>query len=168
MSSTAAARASNYPQLTDVHDMKTGENFSLAQVGRFAELTRYAIRHQGVGQTFHGKVFLQEILGLTGMEISLGVLPPNTSFPFYHKHQQNEEVYMFLSGEGDYQCDGESTPIREGSVVRVAPNGVRAHRNTSSEPMVYICIQAKAGSLEQWTGTDGVGVPLPVTWSDAK
>jgi hypothetical protein len=32
--------------------------------------------------------------------------------------------------------------------------------------MFYVVIQAKAGSLEQWTGTDGVGVPGEVKWPD--
>ncbi len=98
------------------------------------------------------------------MEISFGLLPANTSFPFYHKHQQNEEVYLFLSGRGQFQVDGEVMDISEGSAVRVSPAGVRAFCNMSDDAMFYVVIQAKEGSLEQWTGTDGIGVPGQVQW----
>lgn len=161
---SAAPRSPNFPQLAEVHERVSGPNFTLAHVGKFAELARYGIRHPLVGATLRGKVFLNEVLDLTAMEISFGVLPPHASIPFYHKHKQNEEVYLFLSGIGEYQIDGQILPIREGTAVRVSPDGVRTARNTGDEPMNYIVIQAKQGSLEQWTGTDGIGVPGEVTW----
>jgi mannose-6-phosphate isomerase-like protein (cupin superfamily) len=161
-SSDPAAKNSNYPRQGEVDASESGPNFSLVQLGPAADLGRYRVRLR-VG-TVPGKVFLKELLGLTGTEISYGLLPPRTSFPFYHKHQQNEEVYLFLSGEGNCSIDDRVTEIREGSVVRIAPDGVRCFRNTSDQPMFYIVIQAKQGSLEQWTTSDGVGVPGEVTW----
>jgi mannose-6-phosphate isomerase-like protein (cupin superfamily) len=159
---TQAAKSPNYPRRGEVEGRDDGPNFSLVQLGPAAELSRYHVRTR-IG-TVPGKVFLKELLGLSGTEISYGLLPPQTSFPFYHKHQQNEEVYLFLSGAGNFSVDDRVTEIREGSAVRVAPDGVRCFRNTSDEPMHYIVIQAKQGSLEQWTATDGVGVPGDVTW----
>ncbi|MGE3314138.1 MAG: cupin domain-containing protein [Planctomycetaceae bacterium] len=164
MMQAAPPRNPNFPQKAEVLERVTGPNFTLAQVGKIAELGRYGIRHPLLGATISGKVFLQQVLDLTAMEISYGIIPPQTSIPFYHKHKQNEEVYLFLSGVGECQIDGEIVPIREGTAVRIAPEGVRAARNTGDEPMFYIVIQAKAGSLEQWTSTDGVGVPGEVTW----
>ena len=154
----------DFPQRADVVDRSSGENYSQVCLGPIEELGRYGIRHPLIGATAPGKVFLHQLLGLSGMEISYGLLPPRTSFPFYHKHKQNEEAYLFLSGAGEFRVDDDIMPIREGSVVRVATEGVRCWRNTSAEPMFYICVQAKQGSLEQWTGTDGVGVPGEVTW----
>jgi mannose-6-phosphate isomerase-like protein (cupin superfamily) len=160
-------RRADFPQRADVHELRTGLNFSMAHVGGPDGLARYGVRHPAVGQTIPGKVFLHETLGLTAMEISFGILPPQTSIPFFHKHKQNEEVYLFINGEGQFRVDDDIMPIREGTAVRVAPDGVRSCRNTSDTPMFYICIQAKSGSLEQWTGTDGVGVPGEVTWPEA-
>ncbi len=164
MTETAPPRSPNFPQRSEVHERIVGPNFTLAKLGKIEELTRYGIRHPLVGATIPGKVFLNEVLDLTAMEISFGLLAPHRSIPFYHKHKQNEEVYLFLSGVGEYQIDGEIIPISEGTAVRVAPDGVRTARNTGDEPMFYIVIQAKQGSLEQWTGTDGVPVPGAVTW----
>jgi mannose-6-phosphate isomerase-like protein (cupin superfamily) len=162
-----SVRGANFPQRADAHERLSGENYSLARIGKSEDLTRYAIRHPLVGATLPGKVFLKEMLGLSSMEISFGLIPANTSFPFYHKHQQNEEVYLFLKAQGKFQVDGENMEITDGTAIRVAPGGVRCFRNDSSEPMFYIVIQAKEGSLEQWTGTDGVGVPGDVVWPAA-
>lgn len=49
--------------------------------------------------------------------------------------------------------------VDSGSLVRIAPAVSRCVRCTSAEPLVYICIQAKEGSLEQYTMTDGVVEP---------
>ena len=164
---TAPVRQPNFPQHAEVEGRVAGPNFAAAHLGKFDNLARYGVRHPLLGQTIRGKVFLQQLLDLTAMEISFGALPAGQSIPFYHKHQQNEEVYLILSGAGQFQVDGQVIDVREGTAVRVAPDGVRCLRNTCSENMVYIVVQAKAGSLEQWTGTDGVGVPGEVTWPEA-
>jgi len=159
-------RLSDFPQHAEPEGIADGPNFALAHLGAFAELGRYAIDHPLAEQAIAGKVFLKKLLGLTGMEISFGTMPPRTTIPFFHKHQQNEEVYIFLSGAGEFRVDERIEPIREGSVVKITPEGVRSFRNTCDVPMHYIVIQAQQGSLKQWTGTDGVGVPGEVTWPE--
>jgi mannose-6-phosphate isomerase-like protein (cupin superfamily) len=64
------------------------------------------------------------------------------------------------------QIDDDVIPVSEGSAVRVASAGERCLRNTSaSEPLVYVCVQAKTGSLEQWTYTDGVPSTRTAEWA---
>lgn len=154
----------NMPQQTNVEQCLAGENFSLVQVGAVNDLMRYAVESPRLSLKIQGKLFLNELLGLSAMEISYGIMPPHMSMPFLHKHQQNEEVYLFFGGSGQFQVDGQMMEVRDGTAIRVAPAGVRAFRNTSDQPLFYIVIQAKEGSLEQWTRTDGVGVPGEVEW----
>lgn len=164
MTQQTAPRSANFPRQGEVPETQAGRNFTVAYVGKPEELRKYGVAHPARNRPFWGKVFLHEVLGLTGMEISFGVMPANASMPFYHKHQQNEEVYLFLNGSGQFQIDGQVVEVREGTAIRVSPDGVRCWRNTSSEDLFYVVIQAKAGSLEQWTGTDGIGIPDAVTW----
>jgi len=159
-----AQRRANLPQSNPVEDRQSGPNFSLARVGKVQDLMQYTVESPRLGLSLSGKLFLQAVLDLTAMEISFGVLPAYASMPFLHKHEQNEEVYLFLKGEGQFQVDGQVIDVCEGTAVRVAPAGVRCWRNTSAEDLFYVVIQAKAGSLEQWTGTDGIGVPDAVEW----
>ncbi|MFV0291308.1 MAG: cupin domain-containing protein [Mangrovibacterium sp.] len=123
-----------------------GENFTAVNFGTFNKLTDNA----------QGKVFLKEYTQATGCEISFGSLPAHAQVPFLHKHQQNEENYIIISGKGCFDVDGQSMEVSEGSVVRIAPQGVRCLKNTSAEELVYITIQSKANSLEQHTASDGV------------
>lgn len=112
--------------------------------------------HVSVGslKNFEGKQFIKEASGATSCEISFGTLPSGTAVPFFHSHKENEENYIILSGSGRFQVNDDVFDVAEGSVVRVSPGCDRNIKCTSSEPMTYICIQAKSGSLEQYTMTD--------------
>jgi uncharacterized cupin superfamily protein len=80
-----------------------GNTFKAANMGLFKDLDEYSYTLPALSMTVNGKIFLHELLGLTGSEISFNKLPPKKSMLFYHKHQQHEEVYIFLSGEGQFQ-----------------------------------------------------------------
>lgn len=117
------------------------------------------------GMTIPGKFFLNDVLGLTGMEISVNCLPAGMKVPFLHKHQTHEEVYLFLKGEGEFQVDGEIIPIREGTVIKVDPAGVRSWRNNSTVDLYYLVIQSTVNSLKSSGTDDGVKVEGKVVWS---
>ena len=106
---------------------------------------------------FEGKVFVKDLLKETSCEISFGSLAPGQAVPFFHSHKANEENYIILSGKGAFQVNDDVFAVAEGSIVRVATDCDRNIKNTAeSENLVYICIQAKEGSLEGYTMTDGV------------
>lgn len=46
----------------------------------------------------------------------------------------------FIKGSGRFQVDGDVIDVREGTVIRVAPEGTRAWRNNSSEDLYYIVL----------------------------
>lgn len=146
-------------------DVVKGKNFSGVHVGALEELHQYQFFHPlGKGRGFPGKLFLKESLGMTGMEVSLNKLPAGQGMPFYHQHREHEELYIFLKGRGQFMVDGTVVDIQEGSVIRVAPDGVRTWRNHSQEDLYYIVVQAKAGALEANGIEDGVVSPERVSW----
>lgn len=112
--------------------------------------------HASVGnlQSFEGKLFLKDATNATSCEISFGNLPSGASVPFFHSHKDNEENYIILSGSGRFQVNDDVFEVSEGSVIRVATNCDRNLKCTSEIPMTYICIQAKEGSLGNYTMTD--------------
>jgi mannose-6-phosphate isomerase-like protein (cupin superfamily) len=136
----------------------------MAHLGDIGGLARYGIKHPLIPHPTQGKIFLKELLGMTALEISFGLMPAGKSIPFHHKHRSNEEIYLFLKGRGQIQIDGEVMEVAEGTAVRIAPDGVRAFRNTSQEDMFYVVIQAKQDTLATGTTSDGVSVPSPVEW----
>ena len=95
----------------------------------------------------HGRVFVGQAVGATGSELSFQTLVPGQDSGFLHTHKTHEELYIILKGEGQYQVDGEIFPVSEGTVIRVAPAGKRALKNTGKEDMVMLCIQYKANAF---------------------
>ena len=126
--------------MSEIKTLNSGEKFVHASVGSL--------------HGFEGKQFVKEATGATSCEISFGTLPTGAAVPFFHSHKVNEENYIILSGAGKFQVDGDVFDITEGYVIRVSTNCDRNIKCTSAEPMTYICIQAKEGSLEGYTMTD--------------
>ncbi len=80
--------------------------------------------------------------------------------------ETQEELYFILKGEGQYQVDGEIFPVSEGTIIRVAPDGKRALKNTGSENLTMLCIQYKANAFTEADSpmTDGVILQEELKW----
>lgn len=139
-------------------------NYSVAHLGPWKGWERHEYFHPRLNRKIRGRVFLRKLLGLTGMEVSLNKLPARAEVPFYHAHRENEELYLFLQGRGQFQVDGQSFDVQEGSVVRVKTSGMRTWRNASDEDLYFACIQAKEGSLTADEVSDGIPGEAPVRW----
>ncbi len=114
-------------------------NFKNVEIGKMKE----------IGKKYeNGKAFLHDLLGLTSCEISVSAMPAGIKLPFNHKHKQNEEIYIFLKGEGTMILDNDVIEVKEGSCVKVLPAAVRTME--AKTDLEYICVQAKENSLEQF------------------
>ena len=116
------------------------------------------------GMEIQGKVFMGQTLQTTGAEISFQSFDPGKETGFLHTHQTHEELYIFVSGKGEFQVDGQVFPVGEGSVVRVAPEGKRSVRNNGTEPLIMICVQYKAQTFTAQDAADGQLLQEPVKW----
>lgn len=137
----------------------TAQAFSVFHAGPWSSLLGHLFPHPLLRKDVPGKVFLKEPLGLTGMEVSLGRMPAGTAVPFLHRHTKNEELYIFVHGKGEVRAGDEVIQVSEGSVVRFPAETPRSWRNTGTDPLDYIVIQARAGTMP--TGTIEDGQPLP-------
>ncbi len=126
---------------------KTGLNYAMIDTGPCDQWPDYTVELPGL--EIPGKLFVKDLLGLTGSEISINSMSPGAGMPVYHNHKQNEEVYIFIQGKGQIQIDGDILDVQEGSIVRIATEGERIWRNNSDNVLVYIIIQVKENSLIQ-------------------
>ena len=92
-------------------------------------------------------MFVGQAVGATGSELSFQTLVPGQDSGFLHTHKTHEELYIIIKGEGLYQVDGEIFPVREGTVIRVSPDGKRALKNNGQENLTMLCIQYKANAF---------------------
>ncbi|MEM1442961.1 MAG: cupin domain-containing protein, partial [Verrucomicrobiota bacterium] len=114
------------------------------------------------------KRFLKKELASTSVELSLNSMPPGAEMPFIHRHRENEEIYIFLEGSGEFLADGTVIPINDGTCIRCNPTVERSWRNTGETPMRFLCLQGKAGSfLTGGTVRDGEIVAGKPQWESS-
>lgn len=140
-----------------------GTHFSALSTGSFSQLNDYVLP-VAPGMEIQGKVFMGQTLQTTGAEISFQSFAPGKETGFLHTHQTHEELYISVSGKGEFQVDGQVFPVGEGSVVRVAPEGKRSVRNNGTEPLIMICVQYKAQTFTAQDAADGQLLQEPVKW----
>ncbi len=149
--------------MKQVKTVASATNFKAINVGKLNEVSDYVLE-LGPDVKIPGKVFGGQALGATGGDFSFQVFQPGTETGFLHTHKTHEELYFFLSGEGQFQVDGEIFPVSEGSVVRVAPAGVRSVRNNGNAPLIMLCVQYKGDTFTADNAADGVILNEPVKW----
>jgi uncharacterized cupin superfamily protein len=90
-------------------------------------------------------------LGVTEFGVNAVVLPPgHTSRRHFHERQQ--ELYLVLRGEIEFQLGDERHVLGPGGLARVDAPTVRSLRNTSdTDEAVYFCVGGEGG----YVGRDG-------------
>jgi uncharacterized cupin superfamily protein len=139
--------------------------FSVVHAGDFSSWHEHQITHPKLGRI--PKFFLQEPLGTKAMEMSVNWLPPGVAMPFTHAHHLNEELYIWLEGEGEFFLDNQIVAVKPGSVIRVATATARAWRNTGAVPAALVCLQYPEAGQVTGTSTDGKLVDENVSWETA-
>ena len=151
--------------MKQIETIKRGKNYSAVSVGKMDEIIEHVLP-MGPEMTIQGKVFAGQAVGATGSEFSFQTLVPGQDCGFLHTHKTHEELYFILKGEGQYQVDGEIFPVSEGTVIRVAPDGKRALKNTGNANLTMLCIQYKANAFTEADSpmTDGVILNEELKW----
>jgi uncharacterized cupin superfamily protein len=91
-------------------------------------------------------------LGVTAFGVNAIVLPPSWVTP-QHSHQRQEELYLVLDGEIEFDLGGAKQTLGPGGLARVSPGTTRSLRNTSdSAEATYFCV----GGADGYVGRDGV------------
>ncbi|MFA5330346.1 MAG: cupin domain-containing protein [Prolixibacteraceae bacterium] len=150
--------------MKQIENLSENTSYTAVNMGNLSELMNYSLIHPVNKKLIEGKVFLKDATKATGTEISFNSLPPKTEQPYFHIHRKNEETYIILKGFGFFQVDEDCFDIKEGSAIRVAPQGKRGICNSSDETMIYMVIQSKENSLEEHTTADGERLSFEPKW----
>ena len=70
--------------------------------------------------------FSRKYIDSRDLGISRVRLDPGTRSPVAHRHREQEEAYVVVTGSGRALLDGELVAVGAGDVIRVAPQAVRA------------------------------------------
>jgi uncharacterized cupin superfamily protein len=95
---------------------------------------------------------VRSALGVTAFGVNAVVLPPSWVTP-RHTHERQEELYLVLEGEIEFDLEGDRHTLGPGGLVKVDPGTMRALRNTSdSAEATYFAV----GGADGYVGRDGV------------
>jgi len=139
-------------------------NYQIANVGEMGKLSQHIFKIEGTPLSIPGKIFLSNLVKLNSMEVSLNTALAGTGMDFFHKHKDHEEVYIFISGQGEMSIDDEIFQIKEGSIVSVKPEAKRSWWNTGDTELRYIVIQAPQDGIKASGIEDGEIVEGKVPW----
>ena len=57
-----------------------------------------------------------------------------------HNHSGQEEVYFFVSGQGQMLLDEDKFEVKAGDVVLIPDGAFHRVYNTSAEPFYFVCV----------------------------
>lgn len=101
----------------------------------------------------HGELYasadapVADELGLTKIGAIYTVVPPGKTACPFHVHHAEDEMFVLLSGRGEYRFGTERHQVQAGDVLGAPIGGPEyAHQllNTGQEPLVYLSISSKA------------------------
>ena len=93
----------------------------------------------------HGDTRMQKLLNGPeemygkGRMFNLMTLAPGNSIG-EHMHSGDNEVFYFLSGEGEYNDDGRTVRVEAGDVAVCSSSQTHSLKNTGSEDLVFIAL----------------------------
>jgi uncharacterized cupin superfamily protein len=93
---------------------------------------------------------LRRLLGVTSFGLNQIVLRPGQRGRI-HRHREQEEVYLVLSGTLTLVIEGEATALGQGELARVAPEVRRFIANRGDEDLVLLAL----GGATEHVGRDG-------------
>ena len=103
--------------------------------------------------------FGRSATGARDIGVSLWRYAPGFKAPGGHKHREQEEAYLVISGSGQALLDGDLVELRQWDLVRVAPEVVRAFA-AGPDGLEIVAVGGPKPD-------GGDGEQAPVTWPDS-
>ncbi len=79
------------------------------------------------------------------MYIAQAWLQPRLSY-HPHAHDDHEEVYYIMEGEGEIRINDEVESVRDGDIIYIGPNQIHEIRNTGDKMIKFLAIAAEVRS----------------------
>lgn len=88
--------------------------------------------------------FDNQYIGLT-----VNALIPGQEDAYWHDHAEVEEVYLFLTGQGQMALDDDVIDVGPGTLVKVGQHTMRTYRCLPESPdqLRFICVRAGGSEL---------------------
>lgn len=99
--------------------------------------------HNGIGICKHVNLFRNQDFSTNLSFINYTILPSGASIG-EHKHGNDEELYIILSGNGEMTVNGETKCVMEGDIIVNPPYGTHALYNRSDNDLKILVMEVAA------------------------
>lgn len=109
---------------------------------------------------------LTDALGATNLALNYYELEPGNSPAYgYHKHEDQEEVFLVQQGEMTFETEAGEVVVEEGEAIRFGPGEYQQGVNTGDERAGLLAIGAPTdgGAVEILRACDDCGERTPHT-----
>jgi len=83
---------------------------------------------------------LKDDLHLTAVGVTFVRMEPGEGYPYFHKHQEQEEIYICVKGTGTVLVGDDEIKMKAGSIVRVSADVPRAIGNRTKKPCTFLIV----------------------------
>lgn len=96
-----------------------------------------------------GRRVLDHELPMQFIGVTANSLAPGEEAGYWHTHSSDEELYIFLSGEGQMGLDDQVVDVSAGTTIRVGQGVNRTWRCVPESPgnLQWLCIRGDGGEL---------------------
>jgi mannose-6-phosphate isomerase-like protein (cupin superfamily) len=96
--------------------------------------------HDGIGSVELYEIWSKSDFASSCDFIDRQIIPPNSTVG-YHKHGNNEEMYIILEGSGTMTIDNQEVKIKKGDMIKNKPYGEHGLINDSDSDIELLIIQ---------------------------
>ena len=98
-----------------------------------------------------GRRVIDHELPMQFVGVTVNSLEPGEEAGYWHTHSSDEELYIFLLGEGQMGLDGQVVDVHPGTCVRVGQGVWRTWRAKPDSPvnLRWLCIRGDGGALPE-------------------
>lgn len=107
---------------------------------------------------------LTEALGATDHALNYYELAPGDSFAYgYHRHGEQEEVFIILAGSVTFETESGEVVVGEGEAIRFAPEEFQVGTNRGEDRVIAYAIGAprETGGTELFRDCESCGNRTP-------
>lgn len=115
-----------------------------------------------------GRRIVDHELTMQFVGMSANAYEPGEQAGYWHAHTRVEELYVFLTGQGQMGLDDEVVDVGPGTVVRVGQGVWRTWRALpdSREELRWLCIRAGGEPLPESPDDSSRNPEKPMPWAD--
>lgn len=113
-----------------------------------------------------GRRVIDHELPMQYIGVTANSLDPGEQAGYWHTHSSDEELYVFLDGEGQMGLDDEVVDVGPGTTIRVGQGVLRTWRAKPDSPtnLKWLCIRGDGDALPHLPDDAQRDEDTPMPW----